>query len=297
MNCVKLTVPTQTRSRSFRTQRTRKQEGKYMYPIFYIHQFPIPLYATFIIIGYIMGIITLLILTRKTEYSKIFVVLSSFVSAIGMFVGAKLMYCLSVLPDMINNPEYISMSLVEKMQNLFGGYVFYGGVAGAVAMICMLCFQFDYSIKDYCTYVIIVVPFIHGFGRIGCFMGGCCYGIKYTGPLHVCFPKDSIIEGLSDCPRFPVQLVEALLLFLLFLLILVLNRKLSCCPQKNRDTFIIRTYLICYPVIRFCLEFLRGDRTRGIFLGLSTSQWISLLILSVVIIDYLQNLFHSRYRH
>ena len=38
-------------------------------------------------------------------------------------------------------------------------------------------------------------------------------------------------------------------------------------------------YLIVYSIMRFCLEFVRGDAIRGGFLGLSTSQWISIVLL------------------
>ena len=116
---------------------------------------------------------------------------------------------------------------------------------------------------------------INGFGRIGCLMGGCCYGIKYDGPLHIVM-SDNIA-------RFPVQLVETLLLFMLAAFLIFKKTH-----SKNSSTIIY--YLTIYPSMRFLLEFLRGDRIRGIFLGLSTSQWISLLILVCMII-------YCHYRH
>lgn len=82
-------------------------------------------------------------------------------------------------------------------------------------------------------------------GRIGCFYTGCCYGVR----------------------EFPVQLLDAG--FGLFLLFKV--RKLE-------------SFVILYSLWRFGLEFLRADENRGIWaLGLSTSQWIALTILTIAL--------------
>jgi len=44
-------------------------------------------------------------------------------------------------------------------------------------------------------------------------------------------------------------------------------------------------YLVIYSVGRFFLEFLRGDVNRGMWLFLSTSQLISILIILAVLIE------------
>ena len=72
--------------------------------------------------------------------------------------------------------------------------------------------------------------------------------------------------------RVPTQLIESVSEFSLFIILLIIERK------KN-DTDLLRIYLVAYAVIRFINEFFRGDEIRGVFLGLSTSQWISLMIL------------------
>lgn len=87
----------------------------------------------------------------------------------------------------------------------------------------------------------------------------------------------SIIESANEVRRFPVHLLESSLnlLLSLFLFWLLLKKIL-----KGK---LILVYLTTYPIIRFCDEFLRGDKIRG-FVGLfSTSQFISLLILCVTV--------------
>lgn len=111
------------------------------------------------------------------------------------------------------------------------------------------------------------IPLFHVFGRVGCFLGGCCYGLPSAWGFVYRYSPVAEANGVS---RFPVQLVEAAWNLVLFLLLARLQR-------RGRDR-LLPLYLALYAPARFLLEFLRGDAYRGIFLGLSTSQWISLFL-------------------
>ena len=125
----------------------------------------------------------------------------------------------------------------------------------------------------YLRLIASAIPLFHGFGRIGCFLTGCCYGKTISPHWH--------LFGL-ELDRIPVQLIEASFEFLLFILLLYLSRKK---PQINGVT----VYIIVYACFRFTIEFFRGDTVRGIFLGLSTSQWISLAIILVIVVRSVVN--------
>ena len=77
-------------------------------------------------------------------------------------------------------------------------------------------------------------------------------------------------------PLLPIQLIEAGTLLVLFAvqLFLFLHRH-----RTGRNTVF---YFFAYPVVRFVLEFFRGDAERGKLLGLSTSQWGSVLIIGIL---------------
>ncbi len=129
--------------------------------------------------------------------------------------------------------------------NIFqGGYVFYGGLIGG--LIFFLLFYSKKSDFDF-SGLIPTLCLGHSIGRIACYAQGCCYG------------------SLSF---IPVQLVESLILFLMFLMF-------HKWKYKNLF-FLIFLYLFIYSLIRFNLEFLRADKLRGFYLNLSISQWISL---------------------
>mgnify|MGYP003586689654 CR=1 FL=1 len=139
---------------------------------------------------------------------------------------------------------------------LGGGFVFYGGLLGALSFILFFSlFHPTFKWRDLSLLVPILL-FSHGLGRIGCFLAGCCFG-KEMEHFHV---------------RHPVQLYEAFsLMFLSFVLGKVLKK-------GNREELVIGYYFLIYAILRFVLEFFRGDSIRGVYGIFSTSQWISILL-------------------
>lgn len=135
-----------------------------------------------------------------------------------------------------------------------GGLVFYGGMLPIIVLIWLI-FPLSDMIK-YQDIFIIAIPLFHGFARIGCFFAGCCFGKNY----------------------FPIQLLESFFCFIIFF---ILNYKKNDSRYKEKMAI---SYLVLYAVIRFFLEFLRGDEVRGIWFGLSTSQYISSIIMVIVFI-------------
>jgi len=197
--------------------------------------------------------------------------------AVGVGVGGKLLYLGTII-----KPLWINRSLLwEKKELLYqvlqGGFVFYGGLIGAFLVIYIYCKTYKIDKRKMFLAVIPSVPLIHAFGRVGCFCAGCCYGIPYTGPLHIVFEKSLVApHGIS---LFPVQLVESGINILLYILLEILVRK------TKSIRICLATYMLGYGIMRFCLEFLRGDTARGFAFGLSTSQWISIgFIISAIII-------------
>ena len=101
------------------------------------------------------------------------------------------------------------------------------------------------------------------------------YAHKYVGvPVNI--------------PLHPSQLYESLTTFCLFLVLLWRS------SQKSFTGQVFLFYLFFYGVARFGLEFFRGDVDRGFVFGgfLSTSQFISLMILAMSVFGYFFR--HSR---
>jgi len=190
---------------------------------------------------------------------------------LGALIGAKILYLLIDIPVIYANHDFYFASAANAATLITSGFVFYGGlIGGFFGGVCYAKF-FHVNTVAIADNFVPSIPLFHSFGRIGCFLAGCCYGIPYTGRFAVTYT-----EALSDAngiSRFPVQLVEAAVNLILFFLLLALGKKL----KKPLQSFGL--YLILYGAARFILEFFRGDELRGFLGPLSTSQWISLILL------------------
>lgn len=244
-----------------------------MHPIIYLGKLPIASYGTLICIGLFIGTAIAVLNSKKYNIEKLDILLSTILAGIGIIIGAKLLYMITVIPEVINSAAYCKNHILETIIYMFSGYVFYGGLIGALLGYFFYCKWFKIDFGSVINIISPVIPLVHAFGRIGCFMGGCCYGIEYHDIFAIQFPYNEFVEELSLVPRFPIQLLEASLNFILFLCLIYYSRKV------RKSGSILGIYLICYAIMRFSLEFLRGDLVRGIFLGVSTSQWISLLLI------------------
>lgn len=209
-------------------------------------------------------------------------------SGIGVFVFGHLLYAVTV-PDRVyevfTHLDKINSfnDFVNMFNYILGGSVFYGGLLGAILTIFIYTKIKKLSFADYSDVGAMAIPLFHFFGRIGCFLSGCCYGVEWE---HGITYTHSIVESANGVPRFPVQLVEAGLNLLLFFLLFYLYKK------GKADHKVLAIYMLIYPAYRFILEFFRGDSYRGFLFGLSTSQLISVILFAVsavyLIVSYLK---------
>lgn len=203
-----------------------------------------------------------------------FIITVAFTLGIG-FIFAKVLYIIVTYPikDFF---KVIYLMLFRGRDDLLSeGFVFYGGVIGGIFGFLIGTKVAKCHINDFIDFFAVLIPLVHGFGRIGCFCSGCCYGIPYNGPFSVTYtcPLSTVPIGIGI---FPVQLLEAFLLFILAVVMFILFMK----KKKN----IIFGYFISYAFIRIITEQLRFDEERGSILGLSTSVFISIIIILVSVI-------------
>ena len=229
----------------------------------------IPIYSFWGILGIIVALVVAFILVRKKKMDVFDFCLNTVFCLIGVWIGSKLMFIITSWD--IVKAIFANYSTIDAITILLrGGYVFYGGlIGGIVALLISLRVQ-KQNVFDYFDIFAVVLPLGHAIGRIGCFMAGCCYGMQYDGPLSYVYTHSADMNTPIGVPLFPVQLVESVLLFMIFVAILIVHLK----SKSNKTTTFI--YFYAYAVIRFTLEFFRGDKIRGVYI-LSTSQWISLI--------------------
>ena len=243
-----------------------------MYPEIRILDKSIPTYGLMAIVGFFLSLIYILVIGRwkklKTE-DGIYVFT---MGAIGMLIGAKLLFLLQVLPSFIRDLPMLFSDFRRFFALYFaGGMIFYGGLFGALIAAWLTAKSFHDDIKELYPMLVPSIALVAGFGRIGCFLTGCCYGKETNLPIGVMFTHSLFAPNYVKL--IPTQLIESIFDFLLFLcLIIIANSRL-------RD-YSLAIYLMIYAVFRFVIEFFRGDAIRGFLWGLSTSQWISIFVLT-----------------
>lgn len=251
-----------------------------MIPIFEIFGKQVSVYMLSALIGVLLVLFFGYKRAEKTgldEFKMLFATLWAFV---GTAIGGHIMYGLTHFKVMVRFFEMLFSGEINSwdgfmtgLQYVFGGSVFYGGLIGAMIAVAIYA-KAAHLTTDYFDIGACMIPLFHTFGRIGCFLSGCCYGVESKIGFIYHYSPDELANGVR---RFPIQLVEAAFNLMLFLLIYHLLKK-----QKYKGKLIL-LYLLIYSIIRFILEFFRGDIIRGHLWIFSTSQWISILIFIPVV--------------
>ena len=174
------------------------------------------------------------------------------------WTGAKLLYIITVLPYFLQDP----LSVLGGE-----GFVVYGGIIAGVLAAVVLCRRRRENILDWMDLLLPGVALAQGFGRIGCFLAGCCYGRPTHSPLGVVFPAGSFAP--AGIPLLPTQLFSAAADALLTLALLWVDRR------EHKEGKLMSVYLLLYSFGRFLIEFIRDD-PRGSVGALSTSQFIAI---------------------
>lgn len=186
-------------------------------------------------------------------------------SLLAGLIGAKLTYLLGHFSLLLEDPlEALSTE----------GFVVYGGVIVGILVGLLLCKHYKLPFGDMMDTLIPTVAMAQGFGRIGCFLAGCCYGAPTDSVFGVVFPEGS--SAPAGIPLWPTQLLSSAGDFLIFAILLLVEKK--GVPR----TVPAALYLGLYGIGRFFIEFLRAD-TRTYFFGLSSNQWVSFVFLGVCI--------------
>lgn len=240
-----------------------------------------PMYGIMAGVGAIVaGFFACLLIRRRKMNDNDMLVVLLFV-ALGVAVGGTLLYA-------ITNARYFPVlfkvknfeQLIAVLSVIFGGSVFYGGLIGGTLVGVLAVKIKKLPLKIYADIIAVIIPLFHAFARVGCFLGGCCYGIesKFGFTAH----GNEISPFVNDVSRFPVQLLESSLNLVIFAVLLILyKRSISGGFLAGKLLF---CYLFMYSIVRFFDEFLRGDAVRGFIFGLSTSQFISVILFTVSVV-------------
>jgi phosphatidylglycerol:prolipoprotein diacylglycerol transferase len=220
----------------------------------------IDMYSLLISIGIAMCFVYLEIYYRKKQVPRLLISAFEINSLVAIVPGFVFACLFQNLYNFIENPSSFSWSWAMT---------FYGGLIGGLLFFLLGYFLFirrkyGPQMHDFLIIAPASITVAHGFGRIGCFLAGCCYGIETDSWLGVTFPG-------MDHKVFPTNLFEAVFLICLSIVLLSLALKKNC-------IFNMPIYLMSYGAWRFGIEFIRGDHRGSLIGSLSPSQFWSILL-------------------
>ena len=221
-------------------------------------------YGLMIMIGIIAALFLLSYRSKKKQYNEDNIWDMAILAIICGIIGGKVLYIITDIKNIVEQPSIL--------KNIGNGFVIYGAIFGGILAVYLYSKKKGWNVLSVFDLVIPSLPLAQGFGRIGCFLAGCCYGSVTTLPIGVEFPNSPFAP--ANVHVHPTQIYSSVFDFMLALFLLWYDRK----ERKKGRVFSL--YLIIYSIGRFLIEFLRDD-PRGSVSIFSTSQFISLFIVLI----------------
>lgn len=182
----------------------------------------------------------------------------------------------------LEDPAYYFGNPSNMLKNFSGGFVFYGSLLFVIPVMLWFFKKNKIPVFPMLDIMAVTTPLVHAFGRLGCFLAGCCHGIPTEGACAVVFSDPHSAARPLNVPLHPTQLYSVVLLSLAVVFLLIYKKR------KKFEGELFALYLILYPIGRFILEYYRGDEARGYVIqnALSHSQFISIFVIGGAIVFY-----------
>jgi phosphatidylglycerol:prolipoprotein diacylglycerol transferase len=250
-----------------------------MHPIlFEIGSWPVYSYGVLLALAYLAGLQLAVIRARRWGLNATKVMDFGIYLIIAALVGAKLML---VAVDF----DYFRQQPRELLSLVRAGGVFYGGLLGALAVGLWLVRRYGLPVWTTADLFAPGIALGHVVGRIGCLLAGCCYGQPTEAAWGITFTHPVAAANVGTplgLPLHPTQLYDAGAELLILAVLLVMERRGRGFPGR---TFWL--YMLLYAISRYIVEIYRGD-PRGMVWGMSTSQFVSLLVVPLAIVMLLR---------
>lgn len=224
-------------------------------------------YGLMIAIGIIVAAALFINKGKKRGYDEDSLLNLIICAVIGGILGGKGLFIITEIKEIIKDPSILL--------NFGYGFVVYGAIAGGALGMYLYCRKKKWNILEMMDITVAGLAIAQGFGRIGCFLAGCCYGAETQLPVGVVFPEGSLAP--AGIHVHPTQIYSSIFDFILGIFLLYYGKK------QRENGKVMGMYLMIYSIGRFFVEFLRND-PRGNVGILSTSQFIAIFTLALGII-------------
>jgi phosphatidylglycerol:prolipoprotein diacylglycerol transferase len=250
-----------------------------MHPIlFEIGSWPVYSYGVLLALAYLAGLQFAVVRARRAGLDAARIMDLGIYLIIAALIGAKLMLVIVDFGYFRDRPREL-LSLVRV------GGVFYGGLIFALLAGLFLVRRYRLPVWSAADMYAPGVALGHVIGRMGCLLAGCCYGRPTNLPWGITFTSP-VAAASAGTPLgvalHPTQIYDAGAELLILIVLLVSERRGR--PYPGRTWWL---YMLLYAIARFIVEIYRADE-RGTFLGVSTSQLVSLIVAPIAVIMLLR---------
>jgi len=249
--------------------------------LFFIGDVGVPAYWALLMIGFMAAIYLSWRMARRAGIDANRILDLNLIILLCGVVGARIMHVL-VEEDPLNPGEPILFHYLRyplEILNVTNGLAFYGWLLLAVPVAVWYIRRRGLGIGRVADIAGVCIPLGLVFGRLGCFLAGCCHG-KETGlPWGVLFTDPTGLARPLNVSLHPTQLYSSVFALSLFVLMWVGYRR-----WKRYDGQVFLWFVVLYSAGRFLIEFLRNDN-RGMFFSrsLSASQVVALPLMAAAL--------------
>lgn len=217
----------------------------------------IPFYSIMLLLSLLSNVFVVYYIAKKIGFKKSEIISLLLYENVGIILGAKLFTFFQNYNQLNGKFDFLRLGLSA-----------YGALIGAIVFLTIYCLQFKKTLKEILYIFMPSTPLMYAIGKIGCFLVGCCHGIKYNGFGSVVY-KYSLIAP-KNVRLFPVQIVETIFFTLIFIYLISKHAK------SRFDMKTLGMGFILSGVAKFSLDFLRESHVGQ---TLSTNQMVSIVFI------------------
>lgn len=225
-------------------------------------------------LAFIVGLFLAIKKAEKKGIDSNIIVNLAFIVMISAIIGSRLFYVLFHLEEFKGRWVYTFLPIQPDGSIGLGGLIFLGGFLGALLSGGIYLYKKKISFLKVVDSVAPSLAIGLFFGRIGCFLNGCCFGKACDLPWAVTFPPHSPAGyQMGNIAIHPTQLYSSAYGLLIFIILMLLDKKV------HYDGFLFGVFLVLYGVSRFTVDFYRFYETQMFLIdGIEFNQLVSLLL-------------------
>ncbi len=247
-----------------------------MHPVLFdFGGFTIYSYGVLLAAAYMLGLQFALVRARRRGLDGQRVMDLGIWIIISALVGAKLLLLIVDFKQFTSSPG-------ELLGLARSGGVFYGGLIAAVVVALIYLRRHQLPLWTTTDVFAPGIALGHIVGRMGCLLAGCCFGRPTTVPWGITFTSPAAAANVGTplgIALHPTQIYEAGAELLILLFLLAWERRGHSFPGRT-----FWSYMLLYGISRFAIEFYRGDSRGMVFGVLSTSQFVSVILVPLSIV-------------